>query len=174
MLSGTCCGADSAVIVGDFNISVDNTPLSPHHHHRHQDRGTYKLWILDNSGLPQHLTDSAHNKGARSGPHHFRGVWTFFFLFFTIALTDAVLWSFLRCSSSLIYLFFSFERAKEHCTVFEQADGLKMCTSHSFRPCSPKLILLRAYESKRREPRWTRSASGTDTQNIHKKRSDFF
>ena len=54
MLSIVCFDFDRLVIVGDFNIHVDNP----------QDRGAKELFcVLDNYGLTQHVTEPTHNKG---------------------------------------------------------------------------------------------------------------
>ena len=54
LLSIICIDFDCVVIVGDFNIHVDNP----------QDRGTKELCcVLDNYGLTQHVTEPTHNKG---------------------------------------------------------------------------------------------------------------
>ena len=54
LLSIVCIDFDCVVLVGDFNIHVDNL-----------DDGSTKelLNILDNFGLSQHVTSSTHNKG---------------------------------------------------------------------------------------------------------------
>lgn len=54
LLSIICIDFDCVLIVGDFNIHVDNP----------QDKGTKELFcILDNYGLTQHVTVPTHNKG---------------------------------------------------------------------------------------------------------------
>ncbi|CAJ1082756.1 hypothetical protein KUCAC02_009465 [Xyrichtys novacula] len=54
LLSIICIDFDCVVIVGDFNIHVDNP----------QDRGTKELCcLLDNYGLTQHVTEPTHNRG---------------------------------------------------------------------------------------------------------------
>ena len=54
MLSIICIYFKCVVIVGDFNIHVDNP----------QDRGSIELCgVLDNYDLTQHVTGSTHNKG---------------------------------------------------------------------------------------------------------------
>ena len=54
LLSIVCIDFDCVVIVGDFNIHVDNP----------QARGTKELYnVLDNYGLTQHVIEPTHNKG---------------------------------------------------------------------------------------------------------------
>ena len=54
LLSIVCIDFDCVVIVGDFDIHVDNP----------QDRRTKELCCgLDNYGLTQHVTEPTHNKG---------------------------------------------------------------------------------------------------------------
>ncbi|KAI4800683.1 hypothetical protein KUCAC02_009526 [Chaenocephalus aceratus] len=54
LLSIVCIDFDRLVIVGDFNIHVDNP----------QDRGAKELFcVLDSYGLTQHVTEPTHNKG---------------------------------------------------------------------------------------------------------------
>ncbi|XP_072247605.1 uncharacterized protein [Leuresthes tenuis] len=54
LLSMICVDFDCIIIVGDFNIHMDNP----------QDRGTKDLSnTLDNFGLTQHITEPTHNRG---------------------------------------------------------------------------------------------------------------
>lgn len=54
LLSVICVDFDCVVIVGDFNIHVDNQ----------QDRGANELCqVLDNYGMSQHVTEPTHNRG---------------------------------------------------------------------------------------------------------------
>ena len=49
-----CVDFDCVIIVGDFNIHMDNP----------QDKGTKDLsYTLDNFGLTQHVTEPTHNRG---------------------------------------------------------------------------------------------------------------
>ena len=54
LLSVVCIDFDCVVLVGDFNLHVDNSRA----------RGTKELGcVLDNYGLTQHVTEPTHNKG---------------------------------------------------------------------------------------------------------------
>ena len=63
-LSIVCIDFDRLVVVGDFNIHVDNP----------QDRGAKELFcVLDNYGLTQHVAEPTHNKGEHSGLNYLKG-----------------------------------------------------------------------------------------------------
>lgn len=54
LLSIICIDFDCVVLVGDFNIHIDNA----------EDGGRKELLnILDNFGLNQHVTEPTHNRG---------------------------------------------------------------------------------------------------------------
>lgn len=54
LLSIICIDRDCIIVVGDFNIHIDNP----------QDRGAKELYcILDSFGLSQHVTEPTHNRG---------------------------------------------------------------------------------------------------------------